>query len=132
MAAENQTEAFLVEVHPEVAGLFVADGGRRAQRLGEETQRLFVFEGVDYLGREELSIAAEGSREVITRAALPVTQGQQLDVTISERNTYESRDGVARLGGYAIVVFGAGELVGRKVSVVIDRVSRNCAYARRA
>lgn len=131
MAAENPAEAFLVEVHPEVAGLFVADGARRAQQLGEEAEKLFVFEGVDYLGREELNIAAEGSREVITRAALPVTQGQQLDVTIAERNTYESRDGVARLGGYAIVVFGAGDLVGRSVPVVVERVSRNCAYARR-
>jgi len=130
LVKESPAEAFLVEVNPDVAGLFVAADGQRARRFSEETGRLFVFEGVDHLGREEMNISAEGSREVITRAALPVTRGQELTVQISERSIYEPRDGIGRLGAYVIVVFGAGDAVGRSVKVVVQRVSRNCAYAR--
>lgn len=130
LAQESTSEAFLVEVHPEVAGLFAASDGERARRFSEETGRLFIFEGVDHLGHEEMSISAEGSREVISRARLPVVQGQEILVEITERSVYESRDGIGRLGSFVIIVFGAGDAVGRTVKAVVERVSRNCAYAR--
>lgn len=130
LAKESSSEAFLVEVHPDVAGVFAEAEGARAHRFSEEVGRLFIFEGVDHLEREEMAISAEGSREVISRAALPVVRGQQLTVEITERSVYESRDGIARLGSYVVIVFGAGDLVGRSVGVVVERVSRNCAYAR--
>lgn len=130
LAKESSSEAFLVEVHPDVAGVFAEAEGARAHRFSEEVGRLFIFEGVDHLEREEMAISAEGSREVISRAALPVVRGQQLTVEIIERSVYESRDGIARLGSYVVIVFGAGDLVGRSVGVVVERVSRNCAYAR--
>lgn len=129
---ESQAEAFLVEVHPDIAALFRADRGERTARLEKELGRLFVFEGVDHLDREEMRVCAEGSREVIQRAALPVTQGQELTVDIVERNVYEPRDGIARLNGYVINVYGAGDALGRSVRVLVERVGRNCAYARRA
>lgn len=132
LAKESVSEAFLVEVHPDVAGLFALSDGLRARRFSEEVGRLFIFEGVDHLGREEMNISAEGSREVIARAALPVTRGQELTVEITERSVYESRDGIGRLGAYVINVFGAGAKVGRSVKVIVERVSRNCAYARPA
>ncbi len=130
LAKESSSEAFLVEVHPDVAGVFAEAEGARAHRFSEEVGRLFIFEGVDHLEREEMAISAEGSREVISRAALPVVRGQQLTVEIIERSVYESRDGIARLGSYVVIVFGAGDLVGRSVGVVVEGVSRNCAYAR--
>lgn len=130
LAKESSSEAFLVEVHPDVAGVFAEAEGARAHRFSEEVGRLFIFEGVDHLEREEMAISAEGSREVISRAALPVVRGQQLTVEITERSVYESRDGIARLGSYVVIVFGAGDLVGRSVGVVVEGVSRNCAYAR--
>ncbi|NLG66259.1 MAG: Rne/Rng family ribonuclease [Actinobacteria bacterium] len=130
LAKESSSEAFLVEVHPDVAGVFAEAEGARAHRFSEEVSRLFIFEGVDHLEREEMAISAEGSREVISRAALPVVRGQQLTVEITERSVYESRDGIARLGSYVVIVFGAGDLVGRSMSVVVEGVSRNCAYAR--
>ena len=131
LAKESRSEAFLIEVHPSVAGVFAANGGERATRLNAELGRLFVFEGVDHLEREEINVSAEGSREVIQRAALPVTQGQELSVEVVERSVYEPRDGIARLGEYVVCVEGAGDLVGRPLRVVIERVGRNCAYARR-
>lgn len=130
LAKESSSEAFLVEVHPDVAGVFAEAEGARAHRFSEEVGRLFIFEGVDHLEREEMAISAEGSREVISRAALPVVRGQQLTVEVTERSVYESRDGIARLGSYVVIVFGAGDLVGRSVGVVVEGVSRNCAYAR--
>ncbi len=120
LAKESSSEAFLVEVHPDVAGVFAEAEGARAHRFSEEVGRLFIFEGVDHLEREEMAISAEGSREVISRAALPVVRGQQLTVEIIERSVYESRDGIARLGSYVVIVFGAGDLVGRSVGVVVE------------
>ena len=128
--AETATaEAFLVEVHPEVAATLLADGAVRVLELEQQTGRYFSFEGVAHLGREVFRISAEGTREVIARASLPLVAGQAIEMAIDERHVYNERDGVGRHHGYLVCVSGAGELVGRTVNVMVDEATRSCAYA---
>jgi ribonuclease G len=131
VALGHEAEALLVEVSPQVAGVLLADGGGRLQALRRDTGKYLTLEGVSGLEPGALVVGAEGSREVIERAGLPVSEGQELEVTISEEHAYSHRDGVARLdGGYVVSVSGAGSLVGRKVRVVVESATRSCAHAR--
>jgi ribonuclease G len=123
-------EAFLVEVHPRVAAVMLKDDAARVKELEEQTGRLFVIEGVSYLALDEYRIGAEGSRDVIRRASLPVSAGETLEVTVEEQNVYDHRHGVARVDGYPVCVAGAGDSVGRAVKIVVDEANRSCAYAR--
>ena len=131
IAEETDAEAFLVEVHPEVGRALLRDGGARLRELQAKTGTFFGIEGVDHLSPGEVRVSAEGTRELIERAALPVVAGEEREVTIEEVHAYDRRDGVARLdGGYVISVAGAADLVGKKVKVAIEQANRYCAYAR--
>jgi ribonuclease G len=127
----SQSEAFLLEVSPQAAGVLAGGEGERLAELCRQTGKYLVIEGVAHLAPEDVEVAAEGTRAVIERAVLPVTEGQELDVSIQEQHSYEPRDGVARLdGGYVIGVSGAGEMVGRTARVVVESAGRNYAQAR--
>jgi ribonuclease G len=128
MAENSSQEAFLVEVHPSVARLLAAEDGLRTRRLADRTGKFFSFEVDEMLPRDGMYVSAEGAREVIARAALPVAQGQRVHLLIEERNVYDPRDGVGRVGGYSVCVADAGGQVGSKVTVIIDRATRNCGY----
>ena len=132
LAEAAAAEAFLVEVHPRVAGVLLRDDAARVKELEQQTGRLFVIEGVGHLTLDEFRISAEGSREVIARASLPVAAGEHLEVTVEEQNAYDRRHGIARVDGYVVCVAGAGESVGRTVKIVVDEANRSCAYARMA
>ena len=93
------------------------------------TGRLFSLEGLSWVDPEHAAISAEGAKEVISRASLPVVAGQELDLTIREPHAYDRRDAVARLDGYPVCVKGSGGDVGRTIRVVVDEVTRTCAYA---
>lgn len=130
LAETSAAEAFLVEVHPRVTEVLLRDGGSRVKQLEQQTGKVFSLEGVRHLREDELNVSAEGSRDVITRASLPVVAGQTLGVTIDEVHVYNRRDGIARVDGYVICVAGAAESVGRQVKVSIDEATRHCAHAR--
>lgn len=130
LVAGTPAEAFLVEVGSQVAGFLLSNGAERLLALRKETGKHIVVEGVSHLRPDALGISAEGSREVIERAGLPVTEGEELDLTINEEHVYNHRDGVARLdGGYVVSVAGARDLVGKTVRVRIESASRSCAHA---
>ncbi|GAB4245179.1 MAG: Rne/Rng family ribonuclease [Thermoleophilia bacterium] len=129
LAAGSQAEAFLIEVHPRVAGALLAGDRARLRALESETGRSFVVEGVSHLPEDGFAVAAEGAREVITRAGLPLSAGQEVDVTIDEVHIYNRRDGIGRVEGLTVCVAGAAGAVGRTIRVAVDEVTRACAYA---
>jgi len=132
LAESASAEAFLVEVHPKVAGVLLKGDGSRVRELEKQTGKLFSLEGVAHLSGDELRVSAEGSREVIERVSLPVVAGQILELTIEEEHVYNRRDGIARVNGYPVCVTGAAGVVGRKSSVLIEEATRYCAYGRLA
>lgn len=129
LAESSTSEAFVVDVHPQIAGAIARDGGKMVERLAKGTGKLFVFEGVPHLPFEAFRVSAEGPRAVIEETALPVAAGQELTVRVEEKHVYNGRDGVARLGEYNVVVADAGDRVGSEVPVVIDEAARFCAQA---
>ncbi len=128
LAATSPNEAFLVEVHPKVAAMLIGQGGAKLKEIEEETHKYFSFEGLDTIPIDTFEISAEGSREAIQRASLPVAEGDEVRLRIEEPHMYNTNDGIARIDGYVVSVSGAGGMVGEDRKIHIDSVSRTCAY----
>ncbi|MHB9112574.1 MAG: Rne/Rng family ribonuclease [Thermoleophilia bacterium] len=128
LAETSSNEAFLVEVHPKVAAMLIGQGGAKLKEIEEETKKYFSFEGLDTIPIDTFEVSAEGSREAIQRASLPVAEGDEVRLRIEEPHMYNTKDGIARIDGYVISISGAGNLVGQDKKVHIDSVSRTAAY----
>ena len=98
--------------------------------LEKETGKRFTLEPVERMPLSEVDVILEGTRAEVDGSAMPVADGDEVTVRISEPHMYNVTDGVARLdGGYAVVVGGAIGYVGQQHKVRIDRASRTAAYA---
>ncbi|MDO8736730.1 MAG: ribonuclease E/G, partial [Thermoleophilia bacterium] len=128
LAETSPNEAFLVEVHPKVAAMLIGQGGAKLKEIEEETKKYFSFEGLDTIPIDTFEVSAEGSREAIQRASLPVAEGDDVRLRIEEPHMYNTNDGIARIDGYVVSISGAGKMVGQDKKVHIDSVSRTCAY----
>ncbi len=129
LADTSSSEAFLVEVHPKVAAMLIGQGGAKLKELEQETGKYFSFEGLDTIPIDTFEVTAEGSREAIQRASLPVAEGDDVRLRIEEPHTYNPVDAIAKIDGYVISITGAGKMIGQDRKVHIDSVTRTCAYA---
>ncbi|MHB1390640.1 MAG: Rne/Rng family ribonuclease [Thermoleophilia bacterium] len=129
LAETSANEAFLVEVHPKVAAMLIGQGGAKLKEIEEETRKYFSFEGLDTIPIDTFEVSAEGSREAIQRASLPVAEGDDVRLRIEEPHMYNTNDGIARIDGYVVSIAGAGKMVGQDKKVHVDSVTRTCAYA---
>ncbi|MDI3280909.1 MAG: Rne/Rng family ribonuclease [Bacillota bacterium] len=127
--AEEKAEAFLVTVHPSVAALVIGAGGSNLRRLEESLGKAVFVRGSLQQGIAEISIVA-GTKEEMERLAIPVREGQRLQVRVEEPHVTNRQDGIARVEGYVIDVEGGGALVGQKVNVEITRAFRTYAKGR--
>jgi ribonuclease G len=71
-----------------------------------------------------------GSREKIQSLALPVQEGQILEVTVEETHISNSKDGIARIEGYVVNIENAGDMVGKRVKIQIYKTFRTYSKAR--
>jgi ribonuclease G len=62
--------------------------------------------------------------------ALPVHEGQELEVKINETHIANVGDGIARMEGYVIDIEGAAGLVGRTAKVLITKTFKTYAKAK--
>ncbi|MBO8126178.1 MAG: Rne/Rng family ribonuclease [Firmicutes bacterium] len=126
LANRDDVEAVLVNAHPQVAALLIGSGGANLKRLEEETGRTIFIKGNQALHLTDVQIIA-GSVEEIKSKAIPVREGQRLELLVEEPHVTNPKDGIARVEGYVVDVLGGGELVGKKVEVEIIRAFRTYA-----
>ena len=126
----SQSEAILVEVHPDVASHLIGPAGANLRDLEKETGRSIFVRGNESLHIEELDVRAVGTKEEIAQKAIPVQPGDIIEVTIEEPHDKNPDDGIARREGFVIDVEGAGNKVGRKVVVQVTHSYRTYAKAR--
>jgi len=103
-----------VEVHPGVAALLIGAGGINLRALENETGKAIYIRGSDNCHIESMVVRAVGSREGVEAKALPVKQGQVLEVKVEEPHVSNVWDG----------------MVGEKVKVEVTKVHRTYAKAR--
>ncbi|HEY8486581.1 MAG TPA: Rne/Rng family ribonuclease [Limnochordales bacterium] len=130
LARSSQAEALLVAVHPSVAAQVIGAGGAQLRRLEQETGKAIYVRGRDDVHAEDLRVLTVGSRSEVERQALPVREGQVVDLQVEQAHANNPHDGIARVEGYVVDIEGAGRHVGQRLKVEITRVYRTFAKAR--
>jgi ribonuclease G len=129
LVATSKSEAFLVELNAQVAGILIGPGASRLDELEKETGRRFAVKTRPRVSPNYFSLLEEGPASKIDPQAFPVSAGQELELTLEETHLHEDEDAIARLNGYVITVAGAGGSVGKKVKVRIEHAGRTSAHA---
>ena len=123
----SDSEAILLEVHPNVAALLIGSGGSSLKELERETGKLVYIRGSGSVHVEDMNLRALGSKAEVEAKALPVRLGQVLGLRVEEPHVSNPWDGIARVDGYVVDIEGAGNLVGADVQVEITRAFRTYA-----
>ncbi len=127
---QSSAEALLIEVHPTVAALVIGAGGSNLKKLEQQAGRSVYVRGAESCHPEEMKIVAMGNREDVERQALPVKEGDVLELKIEEPHISNAKDGIARVEGYVIDVEAGGRFVGDTVRAEIVKAYRTYARAR--
>ncbi|HEY8497970.1 MAG TPA: Rne/Rng family ribonuclease [Limnochordales bacterium] len=130
LARSAQGEAILVATHPAVAAQVIGVGGANLRRLESETGKVIYVRGSDDVHMEQMRVVTVGSRREVEEMALPVREGQVVDLEVEEPHVSNPRDGIARLQGYVVDIEGGARHVGQKLRVEITKVFRTYAKGR--
>ncbi len=120
-------EALLLGVNPALAALLIGPGGNRLALLEKACKKMLFIRGKEEIPLPEVRILAAGDKETVRMAALPVKEGDELQVEVVETHANNPADGIARIEGYIIDIEGAGRLVGQKVKVKIEKMFKTYA-----
>ncbi|HHX23100.1 MAG TPA: Rne/Rng family ribonuclease [Thermoanaerobacterales bacterium] len=123
-------EAILIEVHPSVAAVIIGVGGNRLSQLEQRHGKYIFIKGKDDLHPEDIRVKAVGSRIKLENFAMPVREGQMIEVIIEEIHITNPNNGIARVDGYVIDVEDGAHLSGTKAKVQIIKTYRTYAKAR--
>jgi len=129
-AREHDVEAMMVEVHPSVAAMLIGAGGANLKELEKMTGKTIFVRGSDDRHWEDVEIVYAGSRDALAAMAVPVREGQIIDVEVEEPHMTNPVDGISRLHGYVVDIEGAGRHVGERLTVEITKVFRTYAKGR--
>jgi ribonuclease G len=113
-----------------VAALLIGAGGAHLKDLENELGKLIYIRGNTEVHLEAMNLRVLGTKEEVEERALPVKQGQILDLRVEEVHVTATADGIARVEGYVVDIEGAGALVGKRIKVEIMRVYRTYAKGR--
>jgi ribonuclease G len=129
LVAGSKSEAFVVELNAQVAGILIGPGGSRLSEIEKETGRRFTFKTRPRVAPTYFTLLREGKVTEIDPESFPVSPGQELEVKLEEAHLHEEADAIARLDGYVITVAGAAEKVGETVNVRVESANRTSARA---
>ena len=129
-AREHDVEAMMVEVHPSVAAMLIGAGGANLKELERITGKTIFVRGSEDRHLEDVEIVYAGNRDVLAAMAVPVREGQIINVEVEEPHMTNPADGISRLHGYVVDIEGAGRRVGERLTVEITKVFRTYAKGR--
>jgi len=124
-----KAEALLAGVNTAIAALLIGPGGARLGLLEKMTKKTLFIRGKEEIPLAEARVIAAGDSDYIQSLALPVKEGEELEVEIIETHLNNPTDAIARLDGYIIHIENAGCLVGQQVKVKIEKLFKTYAKA---
>ncbi|MDD3839060.1 MAG: Rne/Rng family ribonuclease [Clostridia bacterium] len=127
--ADSGAEAVLIEVYPDVASMVIGQNGEGLLQLENQFKGKVYIKGNYNLHIEDIKIKAIGDDKAINSLAMPVKQGEILYLNIEGRHVAQNRNGIGRIDGYIVDVENAGNLVGKRVKIKIEKVFRTYAKA---
>lgn len=130
LARNTSAEAMLLAVNPRVGSLLIGPGGINLERLELSLLKSIYIKGQDHLDLNQVRLLASGPKKEIEALALPVEEGQTLEVKVHEPHIANGGDGISRIEGYVIDIEGAAGLIGKDVKVLITKTFKTYAKAR--
>jgi ribonuclease G len=128
LAAGSRHQAYRVEVDAKVASLLIGPAASRLLELEKQTRRRFYLVGKEDTHLDHFVVLQEGKRDDLAPPA-PVAEGAKARVALGEVGLHDSLSGVGKVDGFDVCVADAAKLVGKKVSVQVERVLDGAAYA---
>ncbi|NLM37360.1 MAG: TRAM domain-containing protein, partial [Firmicutes bacterium] len=122
-------DALLVGVNTDLAALLIGPGGNRLSALEKMVKKTIFIRGNDEIPPAEARIIVAGEREYIQTLALPVKEGERLEVEVIEPHANNPVDGIARLDGYIIDIENGGRFTGQRLKVKIQKLFKTYAKA---
>ena len=130
LAQRNAAEALLLAVNPRVGSILIGPGGANLEKMERTLNKTIFIKGQESLSFDQVHILACGTKMEIESLALPVREGAELDLKVTETHIANPGDGIGRIEGYIINVEGAGNRVGRTVRVLVTKTFRTYAKAK--
>jgi ribonuclease G len=127
LATGSRSQAYRVEVAAKVAALLIGPGASRLVELEKQTRRRFYLVGKEDTHLDHFVVLEEGKRDDLAPAA-PMAEGAKVQLTLGEVGLHDPNAGVGKVDGLDVSVADAAKLVGKKVSVQIERVLDGAAY----
>jgi ribonuclease G len=128
LAAGSRSQAYRVEVAAKVASILLGPGAARLVELEKQTRRRFYLAGKQDMHLDHFVVLEEGKREDLAPTA-PVAEGAKVQLTLGEVGLHDPNAGVGKVEGFDVCVADAAKLVGKKVTVQVERVLDGMAYA---
>ncbi|NLW46906.1 MAG: Rne/Rng family ribonuclease [Firmicutes bacterium] len=123
-------EALLLGINPQIGSLLIGPGGTNLEKMERMLNKVIFIKGQDNLDLEQVRLLASGNEREIEALALPVQEGEEVDIKIAETHITNPGAGIGRIEGYVIDIEGAGAYVGKQLKVLITKTFKTYAKAR--
>ncbi len=130
LVKDEPEEAVLIGLNSQIASLLIGPGGSKLEKLERALQKAIFIKGQEELIFDQVHLLKNGTKEAVEAYFLPVQEGAEIEVMISEPHITNAGDGIARLGGYIINVEKAASLIGKTVKILVTKVSKTYAKAK--
>lgn len=130
LTKESESEAFLIELNSGVAAMVIGQGGENVKKLENITNKYISIKGNDSIPINAFNLLKEGITKEIEEAAIPVYQGQVLDILVEEPHSYISKDAISRFSGYIIHIIDGRKYLHERLRVEIINVTKTYAQAK--
>ena len=85
LGEENaREEALLLGVNPALAALLIGPGGNRLALLEKTCKKMLFIRGKEEIPLPDVRVLAAGDKEKVRRAALPLNEGDELQVEVAD------------------------------------------------
>jgi ribonuclease G len=130
LARNNPGEALLLGINPQIGSLLIGPGGVNLEKMERMLNKVIYIKGQDNLDLEEVRLLANGNKGEIEFLALPVHEGDEVEIKIAETHITNPEAGIGRIEGYVIDIEGAGAYVGKQLKVLITKTFKTYAKAK--
>jgi ribonuclease G len=130
LARNVSDTALLLGVNPQIASMLIGPGGANLEKAERSLNKVIYIKGQDHLDLTQVRLLASGTKLEIETLALPVHEGQELQLKICETHIANSGDGIGRIEGYVIDVEDAAGFVGKFVKVLVSKTYKTYAKAK--
>lgn len=130
LARNNPGEAMLLGINPQIGSLLIGPGGVNLEKMERMLNKVIYIKGQDNLDLEQVRLLANGNEREIEFLALPVHEGEEVEIKVAETHVTNPGAGIGRIEGYVIDIEGAGAYVGKQLKVLITKTFKTYAKAR--